>query len=77
MSVIKKRYTKSEKIGIVLDSQKEGAVIEDLAHCYAVHENTMRRWRKEYSAYNMSAFPGKGNEIFTEERREIKHEFGE
>ena len=63
MSVIKKRYTKSEKMAIVLESQEEGMVIEDLAHRYAVHENTIRRWRKEYSAYNTAAFPGKGNEI--------------
>lgn len=72
MSVIKKRYTKSEKMAIVLESQEEGMVIEDLAHRYAVHENTIRRWRKEYSAYNTAAFPGKGNEILTEEQREIK-----
>ena len=72
MSVIKKRYTKSEKMAIVLESQEEGMVIEDLAHRYAVHENTIRRWRKEYSAYNTAAFAGKGNEILTEEQREIK-----
>jgi len=72
MSVIKKRYTKSEKMAIVLESQEDGVVIEDLAHRYAVHENTIRRWRKEYSVYNTNAFPGKGNEILTEEQREIK-----
>lgn len=43
MSVIKKRYTKSEKMSIVLESQEEGVVIEDLARRYTVHENTIRR----------------------------------
>jgi len=36
------------------------------------NQNTIRRWRKEYSVYNTNAFPGKGNEILTEEQREIK-----
>jgi len=72
MSVIKKRYTKSEKMAIVLESQEQSVVIEDLAHRYAVHANTIRRWRKEHSAYNTNAFPGKGNEVLTDEQRENK-----
>jgi len=59
-------------MAIVLESQEEGMFIEDLAHRYTVHENTIRRWCKEYSAYNSNAFPGKGNEILTEEQRELK-----
>jgi len=72
MSIIKRRYTKSEKMAIVLESQEEGMVIEELAERYAIHGNTLRRWRREYSAFNENAFPGKGIEILTDEQREIK-----
>ena len=70
MSVIKMRYTKSQKMAIVLESQEDGAVIEDLADRYAIHPNTLRRWRREYSSHNENAFPGKGKEVLTDEQRE-------
>jgi len=72
MSVIKMRYTKSQKMTIVLESQEDGTVIEDLADRYAIHPNTLRRWRREYSSYNENAFPGKGHETLTDEQRENK-----
>jgi len=72
MSVIKMRYTKSQKMAIVLESQEDSAIIEDLADRYAIHPNTLRRWRREYSSYNENAFPGKGNESLTDEQRENK-----
>ena len=72
MSIIRKRYTKSEKMAIVLESQEAGVRIEELATRYVVHENTIRRWRREYSTHNENAFPGKGNELLTDEQREIK-----
>ena len=72
MAIIRRRYTKTEKMSIVLESQEDGVEIRDLAERYAIHENTIRRWRQEYSTYNDSAFPGQGNEILTEEQRELK-----
>lgn len=72
MAIIKRRYTKTEKMSIVLESQEDGVEIRDLAERYGIHGNTIRRWRSEYSAYNDNAFPGHGNEILTEEQRELK-----
>ena len=72
MAIIKRRYTKTEKMSIVLESQEDGVELRDLAERYAIHENTIRRWRHEYSTYSENAFPGKGNEILKEEQRELK-----
>jgi len=72
MSIIKKRFTKSEKMAIVLESQESGVDLSYLADRYALHKNTIRRWRREYSSYTENAFPGKGKEILTDEQRELK-----
>lgn len=55
MSIIKRRYSKSEKMAIVLESQVAGEVIEELAERYAIHANIIRRWRRDDSAFDENA----------------------
>ena len=72
MSLIRKRYTREEKLEIVNQSLEEQIEISELANRYSIHENTIRRWRREFSTYKEAAFPGNGNAILNEEQKEIQ-----
>jgi transposase-like protein len=72
MSMIRKRYTKAEKLAIVKESLEEAVQLSDLSERYSTHMNTISRWRRELAVYKADAFPGNGNEVITEERRELK-----
>lgn len=71
MPIIKKRYTKAEKLEIVKESMEADVQLIDLAKRYSVHVNTISKWRRELSIHKDSAFPGKGNAILTDEQKEI------
>ena len=70
--MIRKRYTKSEKLAIVNESLEAGIQLSDLSERYSIHMNTISRWRRELVIYKNEAFPGNGKEVLTEEQREIK-----
>ena len=72
MSMIRKRYTKAEKLAIVNESLENGVHLSDLSERYSIHINTISRWRREFSAFKQDAFPGNGKERLTEEQREIR-----
>jgi len=72
MSIIRKRYTKAEKLAIVNESLEEGVQLSDLSDRYSIHINTISRWRRELAVYKQDAFPGNGNEVLSEEQRELK-----
>lgn len=72
MSIIRKRYTKEEKLEIVNESLEEHIDLHDLSLRYGVHPNTIGRWRREYSNFRDAAFPGKGKAILTDEQRELE-----
>ena len=67
----RKHYSKEEKLEIVKQALDENVLIEDLAKRYAVHPNTIYKWRKEYTTYEGNAFPGHGNRLLTESEKEI------
>lgn len=72
MSIIRKRYTKAEKLKIVHESLEAGVQVQELGARYGIHPATISRWRREFSRLNESAFPGNGNETLTDEQRELK-----
>lgn len=72
MSIIRRRYTKEEKLQIVKESQEEGILLADLAKRYNIHFATLSRWRRELVKFEEAAFSGKGNIRLTDEQREIE-----
>lgn len=71
MSKLKMRYTKEEKLSIVNESLDQGVNLQELASRYDLHENTIRRWRREFATFEHNAFPGHGIKKQTDEQREI------
>jgi len=72
MSKIRRKYTKEEKLRIVLLSLEEGEEVKDLAIRFELNANTIYNWRSAYLKDKEHAFPGKGNEKLSEQEREIK-----
>ena len=72
MSIIRKRYSKAEKLAIVKESIEDGVQLSALSERYSIHVNTISRWRRELAIYDEVAFPGKGNTKLTEDEREIQ-----
>lgn len=72
MSKLRRRYSKEEKLQIVNESLEDNVSILELSERYQIHKNTITRWRREFSTYKSTAFPGKGNEKLTDEQRKIR-----
>lgn len=72
MSKPRKKYTKIEKLEIVKLSLEDDQSVKELAERFGVAENTIYKWRKSYLQHEQDAFPGKGNQILSEEGRRIK-----
>ncbi len=70
--MIRKRYSKKEKLEIVNESMEDGVHLIDLAERYSLHVNTISKWRRELGTYKDAAFPGNGNAKLTEEQKELK-----
>jgi len=71
MGIIRKRYTKEEKLEIVKESMEEYASLQSIGERYSVHPNTISRWRRELIKNDEHAFPGNGNKLQTEDQKEI------
>jgi transposase len=72
MSRLRKRYTKEEKLEIVLKSLEPEHSVKDLAERFEISENSIYNWRKSYLKNKENAFPGKGNQVLSEPERKIK-----
>lgn len=70
--LLRKRYTKAEKLSIVNESLEPGISLIDLGKRYSLHPNTISKWRRELANYQDAAFPGNGNEKLTDEQKELK-----
>ncbi len=71
MSKPRKKYTKEEKLEIVLQSLEEGQTVESLAARFGVNKNSIYNWRSAYLKNKEDAFPGKGNKQMSESERKI------
>lgn len=72
MSLIRRRFSKSEKLEIVKLSLEADSSIESIAQQYRIHTNSIYRWRKEFLLHADNAFPGNGNKVLSEEQKEIE-----
>ena len=67
----RRKFSKEEKLQIVLQSQEADCNMERLAESYQVHVNSIYKWRREYIRQGEKAFPGNGNKVMSAEQREI------
>lgn len=72
MSIIRRRFSKREKLEIVNESLEEGMDLITLSERYKIHKSTLSRWRRELYSNTDLAFPGNGNKALTEEHRQIE-----
>ena len=72
MAKIKRRYTKEEKLQIVLKSLEEGESVQEVAAIFEINPNTLYNWRSAYLKDKENAFPGKGKQNLSESEREIR-----
>lgn len=72
MSIIRRRFTKEEKLQIVRESIEDGVDLRTLSDRYKIHVNTISRWRREFYKNEDSAFPGNGNKAMTDEQKEME-----
>ena len=56
-----RKYDKEFVVQAVRQVVDEGRVLVDVARALGIHENLLRRWKKQYLEDPMNAFPGKGH----------------
>lgn len=71
MSIIRRKFTKEQKLEIVKQSMEDGISTEALAQQYKIHPNSIYKWRREYMRYEETSFPGNGNKLMSAEEQEI------
>lgn len=71
MPIIRRNFTKEQKLEIVKQSMEEDVSIETLAQQYKIHPNSIYKWRREYLKYEEASFPGNGNKLMSAEEQEI------
>jgi transposase len=71
MSLIRRKFSKEQKLEIVNQSLEPGLDLVKLASEYKIHVNTLHKWRREYMRYEEASFPGNGNKILSAEEQEI------
>jgi transposase len=71
MSILRRKFTKEQKLEIVKQSMEEDVSIEALAQQYKIHPNSIYKWRREYLQYEDASFPGNGNKLMSAEEQEI------
>ncbi len=72
MSLIRRRFSKSEKLEIVKLSMESDSSFESIDLQYKIHPNSIYRWRKQFLLHADQAFPGNGNKVLSEEQKEIE-----
>ena len=71
MSIIRRKFTKEQKLEIVNQSMSEDISIESLAEQYKIQANSIYKWRRQYLRYEDASFPGNGNKLMSPEEQEI------
>lgn len=72
MTILRRKFTREQKLEIVKQSLEAEFSIEDLASQYKIHANSLYKWRREYLSHEGSSFPGNGNKVLSEEQQEIE-----
>lgn len=73
----RKQYSREFKVAAVERLNREGSVA-GVARALEVHENVLRRWKKELEEYPTRAFPGLGRPMPSESREaELERKIGQ
>ena len=67
-----RKFTKAEKLEIVLETLEDGATVPIVAAKYGIANNTLYNWRSSYYREQGIQPEGQGVEILTDEQRQIK-----
>ena len=70
MSIIRRKFSKEQKLEIVKQSMEEGVNLLDLGNQYSLHVNTIYKWRQTFLSNEEICFPGNGNVVLTEMEKE-------
>lgn len=70
--MIRRKFSREEKLEIVKQSLEEGVLVEKLASEYKIHVNSIYKWRREYLRHEEVSFPGNGNKMRSVEEQEIE-----
>lgn len=72
MTILRRKFTREQKLEIVKQSLEAGVSMEDLASQYKIHVNSLYKWRREYLNHEEASFPGNGNKLLSLEQQEIE-----
>lgn len=69
----RRKFDKQFKLEVVKRSL-EDTTVKELAEELEIHPNIISRWRKQYleTEGEESLFPGNGNEVLTDEQKQIR-----
>lgn len=69
----RRKFDKQFKLEVVKRSL-EDTTVKELADELEIHANVISRWRKQYleTEGEESLFPGNGNEVLTDEQKQIR-----
>ena len=67
-----RKYTKAEKLEIVLETLEDDVTVPEVARKYSVSANTVYNWRSRYYQDQGIQPEGRGVEVLTDEQRQIK-----
>lgn len=71
----RRRYTREFKIEAVRQVVEGGRVLAEVSRDLGISENMLQRWKKQFRAEGVDAFPGNGKvPIRDEEIRRLKRE---
>ena len=72
MSIIRRKFSKEQKLEIVKQSLEETQSVEALGAQYKIHPNSIYKWRRQYLSDKADSFPGNGNKLMNVEQQEIE-----
>ncbi len=71
----RRTFDKNFKVSTVKMILNSGKSIRSISQDLDISENTLHNWKKQYLADTKNSFPGKGNQISTEDEvRRLKEE---
>ncbi len=75
MATTRRKFTREFKMGAIREVQS-GKSIARVAREREVHENVIRKWKKEFERSPSEAFPGLGNKVESREA-ELERKIGQ
>ncbi|MBK7881929.1 MAG: transposase [Saprospiraceae bacterium] len=71
MSKLRRKFTKEQKLEIVIMSLEDNQSVIEVAERFALSRNVLYNWRRQYGQYSENAFPGHGKYLGTDQEKEL------